>query len=76
MIKVRIDDNGTLELNRAGKLKFQEWPNTEGVYCGDWCPLFEEPIIEGTSVYMRLCHRFITCDAAEFEDLRGGVEKV
>jgi len=70
MIKVQIDEIGNLCLNRARTLKKQWCCRQCDCTCGDWCPLFEEPVTDGNQVYMRLCHRFITCDAAEFEDLR------
>ena len=47
-MKIRIDRDGWLEIERAGFMKLQECPydvETEDcgrARCGDWCPLFGE----------------------------------
>lgn len=47
-MKILIDKNGWLHLDRAGKMKVQICPyatshSTLVKNCGDWCPLFGEP---------------------------------
>ena len=44
-MKGKIDKNGHLHIERAGKLKMQGCPFEEDSYCGDWCSLFGEPKI-------------------------------
>lgn len=48
-MKGRIAKDGTLYLERAGKEKAQICPHHQGDEwgagrCGDWCPLFGEPV--------------------------------
>ena len=57
-MKIKIDKDGNLWLERAGKMKIQECKETiletndfnpavtEYIYrpCGDWCPLFDDSI--------------------------------
>lgn len=40
-MKGKIDENGWLNIERAGEMKEQECPFAN--MCGDWCPLFGEP---------------------------------
>ena len=45
MMKAKIDKNGYLHLERAGKLRpqdcpFAAFPAGDRGYCGDWCPHF------------------------------------
>ena len=47
-MKIRIDKDGLLQLERAGKMASQSCPHQQGtikhaIACGDWCPLFTEP---------------------------------
>jgi hypothetical protein len=46
-MKAKINAEGCLEIERAGKWKKQRCPYRQptgtGVPCGDWCPLFGEP---------------------------------
>jgi hypothetical protein len=54
MMKGKIDNNGWLRIERGGKEKLQECPYTQKTFqvnnltmrepCGDWCPLFGEPM--------------------------------
>ena len=45
-MKGKIDKGGNLLIERANQMKLQGCPvDTEDSYCGDWCPLFEEPKI-------------------------------
>lgn len=51
-----IDRDGSLRIRRGGRMKIQECPFTSRDFkindtlihnpCGDWCPLFNEPIDE------------------------------
>lgn len=45
-MKIQIDEKGRLQIERAGAMKAQWCPYSEGVsqaLCGDWCPMFGEP---------------------------------
>jgi len=46
-MKIKRDENGYLEIERAGRFVFQYCPLDPGnpyqSRCGDWCPLFGEP---------------------------------
>ena len=45
-MKIKIDKDGQLAIERAGKFKGQGCPHdNDGAKCGDWCPKFEEPIL-------------------------------
>jgi hypothetical protein len=53
-MKGKIDRDGSLYLERAGKLKGQFCPHQKGLMnCGDWCPHFAEPT--ETIDYTYLC---------------------
>jgi hypothetical protein len=76
-MKGRIDNAGYLVINRAGKERMQGCPFNSGAYCGDWCPLFSEPVLEGESKYLdsmpgywviRLCRKAVILE--EFDDER------
>lgn len=42
---IKLDDDGKLHIRRAGEWKRQECPFQEySIACGDWCPLFSEPV--------------------------------
>lgn len=47
-MKIKIDQDGLLKLHRMGQVKDQACPFASSfnhdVFCGDWCPLFREPI--------------------------------
>ena len=55
-MKGKIDEDGNLYIERAGKMKQQFCP-FDVKPCGDWCPLFGEPEAEfGTkSVILHIC---------------------
>jgi hypothetical protein len=56
-LKGILNENGCIDIERAGKLKSQYCPeqhNTESK-CGDWCPLFGEPYQNGQYITVRLC---------------------
>ncbi len=47
-MKIRIDKDGALGIERAGEMLHQDCPfHKSARYCGDWCPLFGEPDIRG-----------------------------
>ena len=73
MIKIKIDKKGRLWLRRGNELKMQFCPFQnleEDVYCGDWCPLFDEPV-EIFDVTLRICQdRELRCQIDEFVDER------
>ena len=72
-MKIQIDQEGNLKIERAGRMKAQLCPfaSTYGLKCGDWCPHFDEPEPceqrQGTST-LDLCHRRQLF--GELEDLR------
>lgn len=88
-MKIKIDKRGYLFLERGGAMKEQGCPfgpiyDQRGVLrkrtCGDWCPLFGEPITTEcvpaievpplTSI--ALCEKgMVTCHPSDFTDERG-----
>lgn len=40
---IEIASNGSLWIERAGKLKSMKCPMVDQLQCGDWCALFGEP---------------------------------
>jgi hypothetical protein len=73
----KIDIQGQLEIERYGKMKpafcpFANtseiagsdgitWPHHKSTHCGDWCPLFREPLqTSGSGIpqttTLQLCH--------------------
>jgi hypothetical protein len=71
-MKGKIDRDGDLYIERAGKLKPQHCPPWNIVPCGDWCPLFREVNLESKpgkeSIVIDLCRRQLVFD--EFADER------
>jgi hypothetical protein len=66
-----IDSNGFLKIERNGGYKHQDCPFTvKGRWCGDWCPLFEEPnLYMDTSAWvLSICHTILYFD--QFKDER------
>ena len=45
-MKIKIDEDGWLWLERAGEMKSQFCFHDGVVQCGDWCPAFGEPQTE------------------------------
>ena len=74
-MKIRIDKDGHLWLERAGEMRQQFCPHmpTDGGACGDWCPLFVEPFRDLQSICVRLCRTdgSISCVPSDFTDERG-----
>ncbi len=58
-MKGKLDKHGTLAVERAGKLNSQSCPFggiSENVPCGDWCPLFREPMqIVDSKIMLVIC---------------------
>lgn len=54
-MKIKIDKDGNLQIERAGKLKAQYCPHYEGSPCGDWCPKFREPHYGQGDLRIELC---------------------
>ncbi len=42
-MKIKINAQGNLEIERAGKFRKQACPFQWDEFCGNWCPLFGEP---------------------------------
>lgn len=45
--------------------------DAEGVCCGDWCPLFDEPEYDNDEVVLRICSRGFEINKNDFVDERG-----
>jgi hypothetical protein len=74
-MRVEINENGNLSVERSGKLKIQYCPRTN-TPCGDHCPLFYEPRYMQRSVYIRICNeRYFEVVDDNFKDLRIKREK-
>lgn len=74
-MKIQIDVDGNLKIERAGRLKYQLCPfaPVPTTHCGDWCPHFDEPepytASDGTQGHgISLCHGKEVYGL--FEDLR------
>ena len=62
-MKGKIDSDGGLWIERAGQLREQLCPRQQdhhseyesdpaSIACGDWCPLFGEPVVDSISENM------------------------
>ena len=70
-LKIVINENGDLVLNRAGKLKIQHCRfGSQQENCGDDCPLFNEPVIGGRAAAIEICRDSLWCETVAFEDRR------
>ena len=75
-MKAKIDSEGNLWINRKTQMKQQICPYLSGedfgLQCGDWCPLFDEPIITDESMGKRAILRLCSAELIlqELEDLR------
>lgn len=73
-MKIRINKNGFLNLERNGVFKpqlcpKQAMPSSESdVFCGDWCPLFGEPIADSE---LRLCDAYLSGEIIDERKLNG-----
>jgi hypothetical protein len=67
-VKIKIDKDGALWIERAGKWKDQSCPH-RFYSCGDHCPLFSEPMREEGYAAIDICdhHRL----EGEITDERG-----
>lgn len=72
-MRIEIDEDGSLRLDRGGKMKNQLCPYTEESRCGDWCPLFREPYYFENDKVMEvsLCRGAHQCKKEDFTDRRG-----
>jgi hypothetical protein len=83
IMKIVIDYNGDLLIERKGVMKTQYCPYMSGnnnyVLCGDNCPHFNEPKIKYVSgdipfismIVIELCNnKILTCTENEFTDER------
>ena len=81
-MKIKITDGGWLQIERGKERRTMLCPFSKGAYCGDWCPLFGEPIYdkladEGESkpyyvIHLKLCHTTLTAYPQHFTDERPG----
>ena len=70
-MKIEISDKGFLRIERAGKMKTQSCPYHPDTFCGDWCPLFGEPVYlvfadqhlnQTKTSYIKLCQNILYAD--------------
>lgn len=84
-MRIEINKEGHLLLERGGKMKPQHCPMTRTAnqyaiamsdkleHCGDWCPLFREPYYFENDKVMEvaLCRGAHQCKKEDFTDRRG-----
>ena len=57
-MKIRIAQNGSLHILRETTWIPQICPFSEkDIFCGEWCPHFNEPIVGTRSVELELCFK-------------------
>jgi hypothetical protein len=72
-MKIKIDNEGCLWIERAGKMKAQICPYDENwTGCGDWCPLFDDSDITDPQEGLGLCLCHNNFPNATVIDERGG----
>lgn len=73
-MKIRIIKQGHLIFKRKNTWTPQICPygsNVEDeIPCGDWCPMFGEPVFNNSMVCLQLCQVKVNVNVANFEDLR------
>jgi len=72
-MKIEIDKNGSLSIERKGKMKHCGCPNQQAdISCGDWCPLFGEPEPSDDIITVRLtiCKKTFSLLRKDFIDKR------
>ena len=72
-MKIKINNNGSLMIERAGKFKVVYCPFDYNSECGDWCSLFSEPYHYANEkrVCINLCNNNNkTCKVEDFIDER------
>ena len=56
----KINEDGFLEIQRAGVMGLQvcpvHFPKGDEHFCGEWCPLFREPVTVPGGTTVRLCN--------------------
>lgn len=84
-MKIKITEDGYLEIERAGAFTPQFCPMQSDISvlaCGDWCPMFGEPK-QATDfgvmpdqpypvIAIKLCHNTVSTYLRDFEDGRQG----
>ena len=74
-MKIKIDKEGFLWIERKGRMKNQVCPyDSDRSHCGDWCPLFVEPSFhkadDKANIEVALCGIIHNVPVADFEDER------
>jgi hypothetical protein len=79
-MKIAIAADGILSLYRRTGYKAQICPYTHTTSvedddsgkwgCGDWCPMFREPVIVKGEVHLQLCKALIVCPKEDFTEGR------
>jgi hypothetical protein len=68
-MNIKLGSGGEFYIERAGEYKPQFCPfvpenSASRSYCGDWCPLFGEPLKKGMDTFvLPLCHRELMIDS-------------
>lgn len=80
-MKIKIDKNGFLHIERAGQMKGQDCPYASRTdygtsSCGDWCPHFKEPHLwaKHDNIEIKTCKASLSCATADFTDERNTQE--
>ncbi len=69
-VRLIIDSKGFILRRRCGMWrKMYCWKNNKN-RCGDWCPLFDEPVRTGDRVIISLCAKDIDLYQENFRDFR------
>jgi len=72
-MRIKINKNGILEIERKGKWAEQLCPFSDpgkADCCGHWCPLFEEPVITDYCYQFNLCRKTYKGLVEDFTDER------
>jgi hypothetical protein len=74
-MKIKINKEGFLKIKRGNVFKNQECPRTDSEThgmssCGDWCPLFGEPVKQTMVTSLEICEKTFAEDNADFTDER------
>lgn len=69
-MKVKIDSNGFLKIQRGTNFKQVVCPLLTDEWCGDWCALFGEPKLINKNILVELCYKTLSVKKEDFEDER------
>lgn len=74
-MKIKINKDGHLEIERAGEFKKQVCPYNTQQFCGDQCPLFgtpheQDPSEGSAAIVLAICQKAFVVLAKDFTDGR------